>query len=279
MSEQWRDQLIDPLIDVQQLWNLLRSSTPPVLIGVLPRWRFALQRLPGSLRVWRPDISQPDGASLLGRADFERWACRMGLHPDSHVVVWDVLYDAPRLWWALKHYGMGRVQVLDGGLQAWIHAGFPVERGSQERPRHLGTFRATRGDHFPMAERAMVLRSRTPEARIQLWDTRDQEEWEGRRRLRGARRPGRIPWAKPLNWRLFRRGAPADNRFRSSIELQALVDSVGLDPSQRQIFYCQSGVRTTTAILALVRLGWDPKQLYNDDRSWRQWSRETLPPA
>jgi thiosulfate/3-mercaptopyruvate sulfurtransferase len=99
------------------------------------------------------------------------------------------------------------------------------------------------------------------DAGIQLWDARDEAERSGRRRLRGARRAGRIPWAAHLDWRLFRHGARHHTRFRAREELLAVCERHGLDPARRQIFYCQSGVRTTAVIFALHRLGWNAQQL------------------
>jgi len=270
-----RIERIDPLIDVHQLHSLCQGENPPVLIGVLPAWRHGLHHIPGSRQVWRPQLTQPDGARLIGAAGFQRWVRSQGIGPHTRVVVWDERYDAARLWWAFHHYGKTDVQVLDGRLQAWRAAGMPVRRGiGQRRPAHAaaGAFIARAGAGFPVAQREQILAARQAED-LQLWDTRDLAELAGRRRLRGAHRAGRIPWAQHLNWRWFRRNAPHDNRFRSDDELQALLLEHGLDRTKRQIFYCQSGVRTTTAILALYRLGWDPQQLLNDDASWRQWSR------
>ena len=264
---------IDPLIDVHQLHTLCNTPDPPLLIGVLPAWRHALHHIPGSRQVWRPQLTRADGARLIETAGFERWARSEGINAHSRVVVWDERYDAARLWWAFHHYGKADVQVLDGGLQAWRAAGLPLERGRQRRRPGEGTFVARAGAGFPIAGRELVLAARQRQD-LQLWDTRDLPEWEGRRRLRGARRAGRIPWANHLSWRCFRRNNPHDQRFRSDAELQALVLEQGLDRNKRQIFYCQSGVRTTTAILALYRLGWDPQQLVNDDRSWLHWSRD-----
>ena len=59
-------------------------------------------------------------------------------------------------------------------------------------------------------------------------------------------------------------------------EYKALVESIakkyGMDPNKRQIFYCQSGVRTTTHIFALYLMGWDMDRLHNYDGSWIEWS-------
>lgn len=267
---------MDPLIDGATLQQWLCSDEEqPVLIGVLPLGRFLLHHIPGSQQVWRPALSRPGSSRLIGAAGFQRWARSAGIGPRTRVVVWDERYDATRLWWAFHHYGKTDVQVLDGGLRAWRAAGLPVVRGwapgTRRRGEALFTARAHAG--LPVAEVAHVLEA-AHDPRIQLWDTRDDDEWSGRRRLRGARRAGRIPWAAHLHWRLFRHGARHNTCFPAREELQAVCERHGLDPARRQIFYCQSGVRTTAVIFALHRLGWDAQQLFNYDGSWREWSRE-----
>lgn len=268
----------DPLISVQDLQLLCQSAIePPVLIGVLPAWRFAIHHLPNSFQVWRPQITSSDGARLIDAVGFQLWARRLGIHPRSRVVLWDEIYDAPRLWWAFHHFGKFDVQVLDGGLRAWSAAGLPLKRGRPRRHPLTGSFISNVGSGFPIAERHMVEDSRA-NPRFQLWDTRDLAEWDGLRRLKGARCAGRIDWAQHLDWRVFRRGAPFDNRFKTHEQLAATLDSFDLDHNKEHIFYCQSGVRTTTAILALYRLGWDPAQLLNYDGSWREWSQTQVAP-
>ena len=267
----------DPLIGAEDLHKLCQSTVePPIVIGVLPRWRYRLRHLPGSLQVWRPEITEPDGARLINVSGFQQWARSLGIDSRSRVVLWDECYDAPRLWWAFHHYGKSDVQVLDGGLRAWRAAGLPLEWGQPPPPSRTGRFTACTGSGFKIADRRLVLESCGDPA-TQLWDTREPAEWEGRKRLRGARRAGRIAWAEHLDWRLFRRGSPYDLRFASRSELANVLDQFELNHNARQIFYCQSGVRTTTAILGLYRLGWDPEQLLNYDGSWREWSREPDP--
>ena len=45
-----------------------------------------------------------------------------------------------------------------------------------------------------------------------------------------------------------------------------------MDRQQTHIFYCQSGVRSTTAIFALYLMGWSPERLFNYEGSWLEWS-------
>ena len=60
--------------------------------------------------------------------------------------------------------------------------------------------------------------------------------------------------------------------FKSASEMREVIDRFKMDPRDEHIFYCQSGVRSTTAIFALWLMGWDPDRLYNYEGSWLEWS-------
>lgn len=274
------DRAIDPLISVTDLYELLRSqSEPPILIGVTPAWRFLARRLPGSHQVWRPALSQKRSARLVDARGFTAWARQLGLHDSSHVVLWDERYDASRLWWAFQHYGHRRVQVLDGGLQAWRQAGLPLAWGLSHRPApHQGTWQARPGKRFPVASTVDILRSQTA-FNCQLWDCRNHNEWSGRQRRRGAAKAGRIPWAKHLPWQLFRADKRQGSRFFHPETIAQVIAQHRMESCKQHFFYCQSGVRSTVAILALYRLGWSPEQLVNYDGSWVEWSHDPSLPA
>lgn len=50
---------------------------------------------------------------------------RLGMTPTSHVVAYDDMEGrtAARMWWMLRSIGHEQVQVLDGGLSAWVEGG------------------------------------------------------------------------------------------------------------------------------------------------------------
>src|SRR5690606_33719012 len=54
-----------------------------------------------------------------------------GLRSDHTVVIYDDLgmMNAARLFWTLEHLGHEDVRVLDGGWDAWVEHGGPVESG------------------------------------------------------------------------------------------------------------------------------------------------------
>lgn len=278
------------LIEVDELNERIQSGDRQMaIVAVMPRWRHWLGRIPGSHQVWRPQLSAAGSPKLIDATGFEQWARSLGLHAQSEVVLLDERYDAIRVWWAFQHYGHGRVRVLNGGLHAWREAGLPLrcgptrwdnlvtEQKSDQRRSARGTFRARPAAAFPIATDEDIWRARDRN-NVQLWDTRDPDEWSGRRRLRGARRAGRIPWSRHLCWRQFRQGDGDGTAFRSDAELAGLVERHGVDPGKDQVVYCQSGVRSTTMLFALARLGWAPRRLLNHDGSWREWSRDPANP-
>ena len=54
---------------------------------------------------------------------------QLGIGPTSHVVVYDDKNGAnaaARFWWMMRSIGHEKIQVLDGGMQAAVAAGFPT---------------------------------------------------------------------------------------------------------------------------------------------------------
>ena len=198
-------------------------------------------------------------------------------------------YDATRVWWAFFLYGKTDVRVLDGGLGAWEAAGFPTEHG--QAPRAPSTVSGPRGGSsrgFVAAEPGRagaavatmeeVRAASQPGGSAQPWDDdRGTGEWTGVVQLGAASRAGRIPGARRARWQDFR-VLPQGGQFVSAAAARAAVAALGMDRGRPQIFYCQSGVRTTQLIFVLYLLGWDTAKLRNYDGSWLEWSYYTQNP-
>ena len=247
---------------------ITQGNAKLVVLQATPTWPYLRHHIPGSRQAWRPELESQA---------FERWARSQGIDNDSQVVVVDTRYDATYLWWAFHHHGKTDVRVLNGGLQAWRSAGLAIERGPTGQPRRPGNFTARGGLGFGIADFQLV-RLAQSNPNLHLWDTREPEEWSGAKRRWGAKRAGRIPWSTFLSWKAFRHSGSQGTAFRSGEAISSAIASHGLDPARRHIFYCQSGVRTTTAIFALYLMGWDPAHLLNYCGSWIEWSRDPANP-
>lgn len=68
---------------------------------------------------------------MPNEAKFSRVAGSMGIDRQSHVVLYDHLglFSSPRVAFTFLAMGHPRVSILNGGLPAWVQAGFEVEEG------------------------------------------------------------------------------------------------------------------------------------------------------
>ncbi len=268
------------LITAKELKSLMDAKTPNlVVIAVAKSTDYALGHIPGSVNIWRGDYEPaenepyPFGGMMLDRPNFEKFARSLGVNNDSLVVIYDEKYDAARVWWGFYLFGKTDARILDGGYQAWKAAGYDVDRlGSPDVTP--GTFTATQPLGGWLVDLDWVWRAKT-DPEIQLWDTREKDEWTGEKLKKGAFRKGRVPWATFLNWKEFKQPVAEGEQyteFKDAAGVQKVIDQYGMDKSKHQIFYCQSGVRTTTEMFALYLMGWDPAMLHNYDGSWIEWS-------
>jgi thiosulfate/3-mercaptopyruvate sulfurtransferase len=173
---------------------------------------------------------------------------------------------ATRLWWLLRYFGFDDVRVLDGGLPAWLRAGYPVSSQpsavapvkfvAQPRPELL----VTKDDvlRFVAGEPACLVNALLPEA------------------FRGDgpgaySRPGRIPGSLSMPAHHL---TDADTGcFRPNEELaHELGHLVHLDPQIPLVVYCGGGVSATVDIFVLSMLGRDDVRLY--DGSLTEWSTD-----
>jgi thiosulfate/3-mercaptopyruvate sulfurtransferase len=269
----------DALITVQELKGLIDARDPKlVILAAQSSLEYLPGHIPGAQKVDRPDYAAPpetqsgvDG-NILDAAGFTRLARSLGIDRGSKVVIYEDKYDATRLWWAFTYYGKSDVRILDGGIQAWKTAGFPVEI--------LPPAAVTKPGNFLAAVAHPGLRVETSDIAVlhdhpaaQLWDNRSLKEFTGEEQKKGAHRAGRIPGSRHNEWVLFKK---KENRAEwvTADELKPLLQKFGYDRKKDQYFYCQSGVRTTQALFALYLAGWPLEKLHNYDSSWIGWSKD-----
>lgn len=214
------------------------------------------------------DSSSPFPFTLPGPENFARAIGNLGVGPGTHVVTYaqESPMWATRLWWLLRYFGFDDVAVLDGGLQAWRQAGYPVTR-------ELSTVRP---EPFVARPRAELLATKDDVVRVLGGDPACLINALSVRAFRGEgpgaySRPGRIPGSASVPaqdlW------DPESGRFR---DRGALLDSLGiflaLEPKAEVIAYCGAGISATLDVFALSLLGRDDVRLY--DGSLTEWSAD-----
>lgn len=111
------------------------------------------------------------GGRCSSRWKLQAAAWRWGLNDGDRVVVYDDNEGVPaaRAWWLLRRHGVD-VRVLDGGVRAWVRAGFRLQR-SDAAPRRgqisltdaAGADVASIDDAATAPQRGVLIDARAPQ--------------------------------------------------------------------------------------------------------------------
>jgi thiosulfate/3-mercaptopyruvate sulfurtransferase len=195
-------------------------------------------------------------------------ARRWGIRQSDIVVVYDATggLAAARAWWLLRWGGLTDVRLLDGGLDAWVRAGGPVESG--DVVPEPGDVTLT-GGGLPVLsiDEAAAL----PSSGV-LLDARAGERYRGEVEPIDPR-AGHVPGAvsAPTTENL----AP-DGTFRPAGELRERFAALGVQPGASVGVYCGSGVTAAHEVAALAAAGIEAALWPG---SWSQWSADPDRPA
>lgn len=188
----------------------------------------------------------------------------VGLHDDSRVVVYDQesSLGAARAWWVLRWAGLTDVRVLDGGLAAWVRAGFDT---TVEVPQvDPGTITVRPGS-VPVLEADDVLRFIAQGGT--LLDARTEE------RFRGEVEPidteaGHIPGAINLPAGQVLR---PDGTFAAPEAIRTALAERGIPVGGVVGTTCGSGITAAQLTLALHEAGIESVPYIG---SWSEWIRD-----
>ena len=190
---------------------------------------------------------------------------RLGICERDHVVVYDrrPIPSAPRVWWSLRAMGHEAVQVLDGGLEAWIAAGGALESGEVSSPAQ--PYAATPHPELVRDFDQTLAGLRSGDA--QVVDARPAARFRGdAAEPRAGLRSGHAPGALSLpSSSLY---AP-DGRLLDAPQLRAVLASAGVDLQRPVVASCGSGITAGVVALGLARLGRFDAAVY--DGSWADW--------
>ncbi len=216
---------------------------------------------------------------LREAAELQQAIGQAGITPDTTVIVYGAkLIAAARVWWALKYAGVADVRLLDGGLEAWVRAGYPVEKVTR-LPQPV-EFSAPVVSNL-LATTAYV-RQHYQGGQVWMADVRSDAEFTGRTSgYQSLQAKGRIPFAVPVGdgddsaYLYLQR----DGHLRPPAEILAHWQQQGLVPAKEGgrfgrevIFYCGGGWRSSVAFFYAWLLGFENIRNYSD--GWSGWSQQ-----
>lgn len=278
-----------PLITATELDQLRAAGKPRVVVfdcsfdltnPAAGRESYQQGHIPGAYYLHLDNELSGPKTGLSGRhplPDAELFAARLrvlGVDNDTLVVAYDgqgSMYAA-RLWWMLRWIGHAAALVLDGGRNAWVAAGLPLEHGATAEPEIGGNL--MRRASLVKTVDADTLVANLSQPSLLVVDARAADRFRGENETLDPV-GGHIPGAAN---RFFKDNLTADGYFKPADQLRADFGQVfaGKAPAQT-VMQCGSGVTACHNLLALEVAGLTGAALYPG--SWSEWCADPKRPV
>ena len=213
---------------------------------------------------------------LPSEAAFANYVSGLGVGNDSHVVVYGQTgmgMGPARVWWMFRVFGHERVQVLDGGLPAWLAAGHGVEEGAGSLPQRSSSAFVARlcSEHVVCMDE---MRDISSNRSCTILDARGKERFDGTYpEPREGIRAGHIPSSKNIPYSSLIDEKTHKMKGREVLKA-ALLEEHFIESGEPVVTTCGSGVTACLLALALSHIEHDSVRVY--DGSWSEWGLESL---
>ena len=205
--------------------------------------------------------------------ELQQFLGSMGISKDTTVVVYAddeiAMMTAGRMAWALLLAGVNDVRILNGGYNAWVQKGYPVETTPNPWvPTEFGSNPGNPQYLATMADVKNVINGTVDDIVIA-----DDRSWEEHIGDSNSYYPyffalGRIPTSKWIgDWVELARGD--FQSLRTYNEVEAQWKKAGFTPDKKMYFYCGTGWRSGLYTFYAYLLGWPAA---NYDGGWFEWS-------
>jgi len=253
------------LLDAQQLLDNLNNPSL-LIVDLCKKSVYQQAHIPNAVWVNTRDLvagELPATGKLPSEEQLQQLFASIGLRPEQHIVVYD---DEGGAWagrfiWTLDIIGHKQYSYLNGGLHAWLAAGFAIANSPTvitptTPPLSL--------DQQPQALLEEVL-AHFQDDNYVLWDARSVEEYTGSRLL--AMRGGHIPNAIHYEWNQV---LDKENslKLHPLAQIQQELNDLGVTANKTVIVYCQTHHRSGLSYLVGKLLGLNIKAYAG---SWSEW--------
>ena len=272
---------MDPLVTPIWVASRMREQQITLLDATLPmpgvnpapdtQASYLAAHLPGAVFFDIEKLSDPESSLPHMLPTPERFGAAMedlGVSSDATLVVYEQgnVFSAPRARWMLRSMGAKGVYLLDGGLQAWVAAGLPVETGPvrHEKGSFEATLHATAVKNFEAIQQQLE----SPRDAGHILDARSVARFRGiAPEPRPGIRSGHMPGSTSLPYTEVTHGG----RMLPESELRALFEDRHIDLRKPITTTCGSGVTAAVIALAAELCGAGQVSLY--DGSWAEYAQ------
>jgi len=261
------------IIEPSELQAVLGSDSLLILdLGKAETYQQA--HVPGAIRVAPADIQlgiKPAPGLLPSAQQLSLLFSRLGLNPNTHVVVYDDDGGpwAGRMIWVLDSIGHKNYSFLNGGIHSWLAEQRPIEATINKGV--ASDYLVTDIDESVSINKDQLLNAITQNS-IQIWDARSYEEFTGEKAI--SQRGGHLPGAKSYE---FSKALDSDNhlKLRPLEDIRDELIVIGINGDKTIVSHCQTHRRSGLTYVIAKALGW---QMQAYAGSWAEWGNDATTP-
>ncbi|MDX1809644.1 MAG: rhodanese-like domain-containing protein [Sulfurospirillaceae bacterium] len=264
---------------------LSKNAKHVVIVDVGSPKEFAAGHIPGAVNMPKENFFKGhsgDIKALLDTpAEVEQLFSDAGISNHSvvvfvsHVLKPQKYTDMTRGFWTAWVYGMRKVAILDGGIEAWVASGNKLSKVATAVKK--GNFKVK---SFSEADvKSLVdIKSALINKKSQLVDAREEAHYVGKDKDKRLVRHGHIEGAKRVSAYYFTKKEGKLYKLVSSAEAKSIFTKAGVSLHKPIITYCNTGHLATGTWFAAKFLA-GVKHVGDFDGSMYQYSRTNLPVA
>ncbi len=258
------------IIEPDALQETSQKESSLLIVDLCQPNSYQAGHIPGAVYVHPMELmlgQAPAPGLLPPKERLDALFTRIGLSPDTHVVVYDDEGGgwAGRMIWTLDVIGHKHYSYLNGGIHAWRGAGLPLS--SEPMEAIPNTNNVSIDNCFFVTKDELLLRL---DGNTTIWDARSAAEHNGEKVI--SARGGHIPGAKNCDWTWL---MDRERELRIREDAQEYLASLGIDGSKPIVTHCQSHHRSGFTYLVGKSLGFEI-QAYPG--SWSEWGNDSNTP-
>ena len=238
--------------------------------GLNAEEEYKKKHIPGAVFFDINKVADPNNSlpHMIPQKDlFSKMMQNLGLNNEDEIVIYDnsSFLSSARAWFLFRYFGHDKVSIMQGGLENWKNSGGNISQENVVIKKGNYTSKDEKKDLVVNLDQ-MIIATQNKEKII--LDARSKQRFLGEAKEPRPNLPsGHIPNSKSLPSSVL---INKNGYLKSKDEINKILDDINVNPNDKIIATCGSGVSACVISIALYCLGKKNVPIY--DGSWTEWA-------
>jgi len=238
--------------------------------GLNAEEEYKKKHIPGAVFFDINKVADPNNSlpHMIPQKDlFSKMMQNLGLNNEDEIVIYDnsSFLSSARAWFLFRYFGHDKVSIMQGGLENWKNSGGNISEENVVIKKGNYTAKDEKKDLVVNLDQ-MIIATQNKEKII--LDARSKQRFLGEAKEPRPNLPsGHIPNSKSLPSSVL---INKNGYLKSKEDINKILDDINVNPNDKIIATCGSGVSACVISIALYCLGKKNVPIY--DGSWTEWA-------